>query len=159
MKFQVDLQEKYALVSLLEEKLDSIVAPKFKSELLVLNAEGVRNLILDLSHVKYVDSSGLSALLIGNRLCQNQHGIMILCHLHEQVEKLIVISQLDKILNILPTQMEATEAVFLNELEGDFLGEEETTVEDDFLEDEIEDPEEAEDWEEDQPLVEEDDRL
>jgi len=66
---------------------------------------------------------------------------------------------LDKILNILPTQMEATEAVFLNELEGDFLGEEETTVEDDFLEDEIEDPEEAEDWEEDQPLVEEDDRL
>jgi hypothetical protein len=75
------------------------------------------------------------------------------------VEKLIVISQLDKILNILPTQMEATEAVFLNELEGDFLGEEETTVEDDFLEDEIEDPEEAEDWEEDQPLVEEDDRL
>ena len=159
MKFQVDLQEKYALLTLLEEKLDSRVAPKLKSEFLVLNAEGVRNLVLDLSQVKYADSSGLSALLIGNRLCQNQRGIMILCQMQEQVEKLIRISQLDKVLNLLPTQAEAVEAIFLNELEGDFLDEDDTEVDEDFLEEELDDPEEAEDWEEDKEMREEDDRF
>lgn len=148
MKYQADLQEKYVVLTLLEEKLDSRIAPKLKSEFLVHNAEGVRNIILDLNAVKYADSSGLSAILIGHRLCQNNKGIMILTGIQEQIEKLITISRLDEVLNVLPTQQEAVEAIFLNELEGDFLDEEEV-VDDDFLEEEIDDLDEVEDWEED----------
>ena len=62
MKFTVDKQEKYTMLKLHEEKLDSSVAPQLKSELITLHAEGVQNIILDLSEVKYTDSSGLSAL-------------------------------------------------------------------------------------------------
>ncbi len=148
MKYQADIQEKFVVLSLLEEKLDSRIAPKLKSEFLVHNAEGVRNVILDLNAVQYVDSSGLSAILIGHRLCQNNKGIMILTGIQEQVEKLIVLSRLDEVLNILPTQQEAVEAIFLNELEGDFIDEDET-VDDDFLEDELDDLDEVGEWEED----------
>jgi len=147
MKFQVDAQEKFTLFSLLEEKLDSRIAPKLKSEFLVFNAEGVRNLILDLSQVRYADSSGLSALLIGHRLCNNNKGLLILIGLQEHVEKMISISRLDEVLNILPSQEEAVEAIFLNELEGDFLDEDDVP-EDDFIEDEIDDLDAVEDWEE-----------
>jgi anti-anti-sigma factor len=148
MKYQADIQEKFVVLSLLEEKLDSRIAPKLKSEFLVHNAEGVRNIILDLSAVQYVDSSGLSAILIGHRLSQNNKGIMILTGIQEQVEKLIVLSRLDEVLNILPTQQEAVEAIFLNELEGDFIDEDET-VEDDFLDEELDDLDEVGEWEED----------
>ncbi len=70
MKYTIDKQEKYTLLRLHEEKMDSSVAPNLKSEMVTLQAEGARNIILDLTEVKYTDSSGLSALLVGNRIFQ-----------------------------------------------------------------------------------------
>lgn len=119
MKYTIDKQEKYSLLSLHEEKLDSSIAPQLKSELITIHAEGIRNIILDLSDVKYTDSSGLSALLVGNRVIQEDNGIFILSGLTEHTMKLIKISQLESVLNILPTVEEAIDAVFMYELEND----------------------------------------
>lgn len=119
MKYTIDKQEKYALLRLHEEKLDSNVAPALKSELITLHAEGVKNIILDLTEVKYTDSSGLSALLVGNRIVQEDGGIFVLTALSEHTTKLIKISQLDSVLNILPKLEEAVDAVFMHEIERD----------------------------------------
>ncbi len=123
MKYSVDKQEKYTLLRLNEEKLDSSIAPQLKSEMVTLHAEGVRNIILDLSEVKYTDSSGLSALLVGNRILQEDNGIFILARLSEHTMKLIKISQLDSVLNILPTVEEGIDAVFMHEIEKDMKDE------------------------------------
>ena len=119
MKYTIDKQEKYSLLRLHEEKMDSSVAPGLKSELITLHAEGVKNIILDLSDVKYTDSSGLSALLVGNRIFQEEGGIFILASLSEHTMKLIKISQLDSVLNIANTSEEAVDAVFMHEIEKD----------------------------------------
>ena len=119
MKYTIDKQEKYSLLRLHEEKLDSSVAPSLKSELITLHAEGVRNIILDLTEVKYTDSSGLSALLVGNRIVQEEGGIFILTCLSDHTMKLIKISQLDSVLNILPTVEEGVDSVFMHEIEKD----------------------------------------
>jgi anti-anti-sigma factor len=95
------------------------VAPGLKSELITLHAEGVRNIILDLSDVKYTDSSGLSALLVGNRIVQEDGGIFVLASLSDHSMKLIKISQLDSVLNILPTVEEAIDTVYMHEIEKD----------------------------------------
>ncbi|HRG11378.1 MAG TPA: STAS domain-containing protein [Cyclobacteriaceae bacterium] len=119
MKYSIDKQEKYTLLRLNEEKLDSSIAPQLKSEMVTLHAEGVRNIILDLSEVKYTDSSGLSALLVGNRILQEDNGIFVLTKLSDHTLKLIKISQLDSVLNILPTVEEGIDAVFMHEIEKD----------------------------------------
>jgi len=119
MKYSIDKQEKYTLLRLNEEKLDSNIAPQLKSEMVTLHAEGVRNIILDLSEVKYTDSSGLSALLVGNRVLQEDNGIFILTRLSDHTMKLIKISQLDSVLHILPTVEEGIDAVFMHEIEKD----------------------------------------
>jgi anti-anti-sigma factor len=119
MKYSIDKQEKYTLLRLNEEKLDSNIAPQLKSQMVTLHAEGVRNIILDLSEVKYTDSSGLSALLVGNRILQEDDGIFVLVGLSDHTLKLIKISQLDSVLNILPTVAEAVDAVFMHEIEKD----------------------------------------
>ena len=119
MKYTIDKQEKYAMLKLHEEKLDSSVAPGLKSELITLHAEGIKNIVLDLGEVKYTDSSGLSALLVGNRIVQEEGGIFVLAHLSDHTMKLIKISQLDSVLNILPTVEEAIDTVFMNEIEKD----------------------------------------
>lgn len=119
MKYTIDKQEKYSLLSLHEDKMDSNIAPNLKSEMITLRAEGVKNIILDLTDVKYTDSSGLSALLVGNRIFQEDGGIFVLAKLSEHTLKLIKISQLDSVLHILPSVEEAIDAVFMHEIEND----------------------------------------
>jgi anti-anti-sigma factor len=124
MKYTIDKQEQYTLINLHEEKLDSTLAPQLKSDFVSLHAEGTKNVILDLKEVKYIDSSGLSALLVGNRITSDGGGILVLTAISDHVFKLIKISQLDSILNILPTVEEARDAVFMHEIEGDLTGDE-----------------------------------
>jgi anti-anti-sigma factor len=119
MKYTVDKQEKYTLLQLNEDKLDTHLAPQLKSEFITLHAEGVKNIILDLSQVRYTDSSGLSALLVGNRTFQQNDGFFALSCLSDHVMKLIKISQLDGVLNIHPSVEEAIDAVLMNEIEND----------------------------------------
>ena len=117
MKFSVDKHEKYVLVKLNESKLNSLITPQLKSELILINTEGQRNIILDLSQVKFADSSGLSSLLVGHRLCKNATGSFILTGLNDAVSRLITIPQLDNVLAIAPTTGEAIDLIFMEEIE------------------------------------------
>jgi len=124
MKYSVDKQEKYTVLKLDESKLDATLSPELKSTFVAMNTEGTRNFIVDLSEVKYVDSSGLSAILIANRLCNDQNGTLVLVGVTEHVLKLISISQLEKVLNMLSTEEEAIDLVLMNEVEQDLRSEE-----------------------------------
>lgn len=125
MKYTLDKQDKYTLFQLEEDNLNSIIAPNLKSEFVFLSNEGVKNLIFDLSKVKYVDSSGLSAILTANRLWKDQ-GLFILTGIvAPAVIKLIEISRLESVLTIIPTVEESTDFVFMEEIEKELSGEEE----------------------------------
>lgn len=117
MKFSIDKHEKYVLLKLNESKLNSLVTPQLKSELILINAEGQRNIVLDLSQVKFADSSGLSSLLVGHRLCKNTEGIFTLVGLNESLRRLVSISQLDNVLSIVNSTEEAIDLVFMEEIE------------------------------------------
>ncbi|MEL7221601.1 MAG: STAS domain-containing protein [Bacteroidota bacterium] len=117
MKYSIDKKEKYAVFQLAEENLNSVIAPELKSELVIFVNEGVRNLVFDLSNVQYVDSSGLSAILTANRLWKPIGSFVLTGITHPNVKKLIEISRLDTVLNIIPTVQESVEFVFMEELE------------------------------------------
>ena len=117
MKLTVDKQEKYALVKIEESKLTSLVAPELKAEFLVLYQAAFKNMIVDLTETQYCDSSGLSALLTGFRLCRDAGGSFVLTGLQDHVRKLISISQLDNMLSIIPTVNEAIDYIFMDEIE------------------------------------------
>lgn len=117
MKYQIDKQEQHAVLTLSEENLNSTIAPQLKSDLIIFSQEGVRNLVLDLSNVKYVDSSGLSAILTGHRQWKGAGSFVIAGPLQPMVVKLIEISRLETILTIIPTVKEAVDYVMMEELE------------------------------------------
>ena len=117
MKHTIDKQEKYSLLKLKEEKLTTGIAPELKSLLVVINNGGVNNIILDLSETRYCDSSGLSAILVGNRLCKNSNGSFVLTGIKDSVRKIIKISQLDRVLMMSPTVSEGVDLIFMEEIE------------------------------------------
>ncbi len=111
MEFKIEKQDNHTLIQVLEEKLDTHIAPTLKSELVLVSGNGERNIILDLSKCRYCDSSGLSAILVANRLCKNANGTFVLTGLNDAVERLITISQLDTVLNITNTIEEGVDLI------------------------------------------------
>ncbi len=119
MKFETENRDKLVVVKTKVEKLDALQAPDLKSELVLLNKQGHKNIVLDMTETRYCDSSGLSAVLVANRLCRDSNGSFVLCGLQKTVEKLISISQLDSVLKITPTLNEAVDLVYMEEVERD----------------------------------------
>jgi anti-anti-sigma factor len=125
MKYTVDKRDKFTILSIEEENLNSVVAPTLKSDLVIMKNEGVQYLVVDLSKVSYIDSSGLSAILVGDRLWKGE-GAFILTGVNQPaVKKLLEISRLDSILEMIPTVEEAKEYVYMLELEREISQEEE----------------------------------
>ena len=126
MKYSVDKQDKYTVFQLDDETLNSLIAPNLKSEFVVMRNEGVKNLILDLSNVKFVDSSGLSAILTANRLWKGTGRFILTGIQHDSVKKLISISRLDSVLTIIPTVSESVDWIYMDELERELNKEADT---------------------------------
>jgi anti-sigma B factor antagonist len=121
MKYELDKKEKVAVFKVNEENINSTLAPKLKSEFIFLHNEGVPNLVLDLSEVKYIDSSGLSSILTANRLWKQSGSFVVTGIVNDHVRKIIQISRLDSILTIIPTVEESVEYVMMEEIERELL--------------------------------------
>lgn len=107
MNFVVRNELNYSFVKVVRDRLDSFISPELKAELVMLSNQGAVNIILDLQNCEYCDSSGLSAILVGNRLCEDSEGTFIICNLSQGVEKMIKMAMLDSILLITPGIEEA----------------------------------------------------
>jgi anti-anti-sigma regulatory factor len=106
MKFAVEPKDKLVIISTNVEKLDALQAPELKSEIVLQNKAGVRNIVL-----------GLSAILVANRLCRDANGSCVITGLQDSVKKLITLSQLESVLKITPTVNEAVDLVYMEEVE------------------------------------------
>ena len=122
MKISLDKKETYTVLSVLEKQLNTLVAPDLKTSMAILNNEGVKNIILDLSEVTFVDASGLSAILVANRLCQNVGGLLVITEVTGNVKRLVKISQLDSVLTLIPTIQEAKDFIKMEELMKELRG-------------------------------------
>jgi len=128
MKFTLDKKDTHAVLELNEENLNSLIAPNLKSEFVFLRNEGVKNLIFDLTHVKYVDSSGLSAILTANRLWKDFGSFILTGVEHPSVKKLIEISRLESILTLIPTVAESIEFVTMEKIEEELQADSEAAT-------------------------------
>ena len=111
MDFQIQLEKLNATVISKAGKITALNATELKEAFTSLNKKGVNNVVLDLSESKYCDSSGLSAILLGNRLSKGTNGKFILCGLQTGVLKVIKIAQLDKVLLIADNKEEAIKLI------------------------------------------------
>ncbi|MEZ5105698.1 MAG: STAS domain-containing protein [Draconibacterium sp.] len=109
MAIEIHKNGNYTLIKVNSDRLDTNNAPDLKSQLVVANNAGEKNIILDLSSCNYCDSSGLRAVLVANRLCEDAIGTFILAGLQPDVEYLVRISMLHTVLLITKTVNEAEE--------------------------------------------------
>lgn len=110
MHFTIEQRDGVTVFTLNEQRLDSANAGQLKAEFLILAQPDVDKLIVDLSKVSYVDSAGLSALLLAERQQSSHGGDVRLVGANEHVKSLLRITQLDRLFPMYNTVTEAIEA-------------------------------------------------
>jgi anti-sigma B factor antagonist len=116
MQFEVEKRENYTLVRVLTEKLDTNNSTDLKSQLVFISGQGEKNIVLELSLCKYCDSSGLRAVLVANRLCEEAIGACIITGLQPDVANIFRISMLHTVLLITTTVEEAEDLLKKKEM-------------------------------------------
>lgn len=122
MRFTSKKTESYVVLSLQEKQLNSMYAPELKSQIHTIVNEGCSNIVLDLSEVDFVDSSGLSAILLGHRACREIDGLFFLANSQAFVMRLITISKLHDQLDIADSVQDAQDLIMKNELRKEIEG-------------------------------------
>ncbi len=93
-----------------EERLDAHNAGELKTELQRLYVEGRKNVLVDMKDVRFIDSSGLGALVSGFKNAISHQGSLKLSSLQPQVKSMFELTRLHRVFEIFPTAEEAQES-------------------------------------------------
>jgi anti-sigma B factor antagonist len=93
-----------------EERLDAHNSGELKAEMLRLFTEGNKNVLVDLKEVRFIDSSGLGALVSGFKNAISQQGNLKLSSLQPQVKSMFELTRLHRVFEIYPSAEEAQES-------------------------------------------------
>ncbi len=111
MEFSHVVQDGILVVTIQDDSLDATTATVFKEKLLELIQQlGVTKVVLDLSHLGFIDSSGLGAFLSTQRMLSKQGGALKLAHLSKPVQTMFEIVSMHRIFEIFPTVEDAVKS-------------------------------------------------
>ncbi len=100
MKFEIDKQKDKTIFKLETKSLDHEIAAELKAELIFLQKEIDNQFIIDLGDVTKCDSSGLSVLLLSERMEREKNRKLILKNVNKNVNELMKIARLDRVFEI-----------------------------------------------------------
>lgn len=86
----------------LNGRLDAGTAPDLKTKFTSLVGEGHIQLVIDLTRVPFIDSSGLAALVSGLKITQETGGTLKLVGLTEQTRTAFRVTLLDRVFEFYP---------------------------------------------------------
>jgi len=107
MNLQIEDKGAAVLMQVKEERLDAHNSGELKSQMLKLFEDGKNNVIVDLSDVRFVDSSGLGALVSGFKNASSRNGSLKLSGLQMQVKSMFELTRLHRVFEIFADPQEA----------------------------------------------------
>jgi len=109
MELAVENVSEVAVAVVPVEELDASNVAEFKRDMAPI-LETQRELVLDLRRLRFVDSSGMGAILSCLRQLSAKGGDLKLCGMTRQVRTVFELVRMHRIFDIYPTQEEAVRA-------------------------------------------------
>jgi len=100
-----------AVILALSGKLDATTAKTFEDKILGVINSGAQRLVVDLSQLEYVSSSGLRVLLLAAKRLQGTDGKIVLCALKDHVRQVFDLPGFSSILPIYGSRDEAIKSL------------------------------------------------
>jgi anti-sigma B factor antagonist len=98
------------IVSIVEKRLDAKIAVSFKDQMATLINQGNTNIVLDLSNVDFVDSSGLGAIVTSLKLL-GRKGDLVVAGVKNDVMTMFTLTRMDRVFQMFPTAADAVNAL------------------------------------------------
>ena len=109
MRFEERRIDNILVAKVLEGRISADVAAPFKQALVDYVNNGNRRLVLDLSEVTFIDSSGLGAL-IGSLKAIGEDGELALCGARDTVANMFKLTRMNKVFRMFSTPDDAVAA-------------------------------------------------
>ncbi len=109
MNLKIEEKNDIVVINVKEERLDAHNSGDLKLEMSRLFGEGKKNVLVDLNDVRFIDSSGLGALVSGFKNAISNQGNLKLSGLQPQVRSMFELTRLHRVFEIFPSLTEALE--------------------------------------------------
>ena len=109
MNLKTETRNNIIIINVKEERLDAHNSGELKLEVNRFFNEGGKNLLIDLTDVRFIDSSGLGALVSGFKNAISNQGNLKLSGLQPQVKSMFELTRLHRVFEIFPTPPDALE--------------------------------------------------
>lgn len=93
-----------------EKRIDASVSTGFKGKMVDWIKQGNKHIVLDLSQVDFIDSSGLGAIVSSLKTLGNE-GDLVICGVRETVMGLFRITRMNRVFQIFADESEAIKAL------------------------------------------------
>ncbi|HWI41091.1 MAG TPA: STAS domain-containing protein [Verrucomicrobiae bacterium] len=110
MNLKIEQKNDILIIAVKEERLDAHNANDLKGELLHSFDEGKKNILVDLQDVRFIDSSGLGALVSGFKNAITHQGSLKLASLQPQVKSMFELTRLHRVFDIFPSTSDVFDA-------------------------------------------------
>ncbi len=110
MNLKSEIRSNVIILEVQEERLDAHNSGDLKSAMLKFFEEGNRNILIDLKDVRFIDSSGLGALVSGFKNAISHQGSLKLASLQPQVKSMFELTRLHRVFEIFTSMNEAVES-------------------------------------------------
>ena len=109
MNLKTEEKDNVVIINVREERLDAHNSGELKVEMQRLFTEGKKNVLIDLQEVRFIDSSGLGALVSGFKNAISSQGNLKLSSLQPQVKSMFELTRLHRVFEIFPSPGEAVQ--------------------------------------------------
>jgi len=109
MNLKTETRNNIIIINVKEERLDAHNAGDLKSEMHNQFEMGAKNMLVDLKDVRFIDSSGLGALVSGFKNAISHQGNLKLAGLQPQVKSMFELTRLHRVFEIFASASEAQE--------------------------------------------------
>jgi anti-sigma B factor antagonist len=109
MVLEDQVEGEILVVSLRDKRLDAVIAASFREAMLERISQGQNKIVLDLTNVGFLDSSGLGAIVAILKQVGHE-GCLHLCGVSPAVMAVLRLTRMDRVFKTFPTRAAALAA-------------------------------------------------
>ncbi len=106
MQMEDRVESGVLVVNPLEQALDAYAASPFRERMAEFVSQGARQIVLDLSAVNFLDSTGLGAIVSSLKRLEG-NGVIVICGAGEMVTDVFKLTRMDRVFPLVATLEEA----------------------------------------------------
>lgn len=125
MEVKTDTKEKFHVIRVESPQISANMAAELNRQMLELLKGTIKNVVLNLESVKNIDEESAEILVRLQQKFYENEASFVVCGLTEEVETFLDSNELLELMNVTPTESEASDIVQMEEIERELLGGEE----------------------------------